>query len=540
MRIDDDGGWLAPAPVPPGVHVVGGAGGTRATLEDLTRAATTLDRAADALESAAEHARELDRLVEQGAPWSPLTAMAAHGSLAPLLSPPRGLRARAVQARDTADSLRRAAELYASTEADVTGLLRAQGAAIAVGAGLGELGPLAWLPAAWLGISMTGQVAGVVLTARVLRHGPGPVGLLLRTLGDERLRADRGPLGVIAGAVGGPGLVPESFGWPHGSTVEALSPGAAAFLVGALPGRAPVTPEPVPQAAGVLGAGTLGLTRILGTPMTGVVVAPVVTAPPRAGVPGPVAPSAPRTAADVLTQVHRLYPDVGGGPAGAVGVQRLDHRDGRRSWVVTVPGTQTWSPVRGPNPADLSTNLDRVADHPDDMTEVVTRAMTMAGVEPGEPVLLAGHSQGGMVAMEVASAPGLREQFSVEMVLTAGSPVGGADLPDGVHALHLEHVQDAVPALEGVPNPDTPTRTTVHVDLAASSSVEDRLAGSNPLTAHGADVYARTAAALAGTGHPSLAGAETALAGVLGDGTATVTAGVYVGARCRGPEKTCP
>ena len=226
-----------------------------------------------------------------------------------------------------------------------------------------------------------------------------------------------------------------------------------------------------------------------------------------------------------------MYPKVGGGPGGAVGVQRLDHADGTRSWVVTIPGTQTWMPVAGPNPADLSTNLDLVADLTDDMTEVVTQAMSMADIAPDEPVLLAGHSQGGIVAMEVASAPELRDRYSVEMVITAGSPVGGSVLPEGVHGLHLEHVQDYVPALEAVPNPDAPNRTTVHRDLAHSASVENRIAGSTPGSAHGADVYARTAAELSGVNHPSLVDAEAALARVLGDGTANATAQTYVGVR---------
>ena len=42
------------------------------------------------------------------------------------------------------------------------------------------------------------------------------------------------------------------------------------------------------------------------------------------------------------------------------------------------------------------------------MTDAVLEAMGEAGVGPDEPVMLAGHSQGGMVAMSVAAAVGTR------------------------------------------------------------------------------------------------------------------------------------
>ncbi|HWS57111.1 MAG TPA: hypothetical protein VN257_01105, partial [Actinotalea sp.] len=108
------------------------------------------------------------------------------------------------------------------------------------------------------------------------------------------------------------------------------------------------------------------------------------------------------------------------------------------------------------------------------------------------------------------------------------------DLPPGVHALHLEHRQDLVPALEGVANPDTPQRTTVVRDLAASPAPQDRAVAGSVARAHGLDAYLRTAQALQGSGDPSLEGFDAAVRAVLGSAASTATSTVYQGVRVLG------
>jgi len=142
-------------------------------------------------------------------------------------------------------------------------------------------------------------------------------------------------------------------------------------------------------------------------------------------------------------------------------------RDPQTTEIVVAPGTADWG-LGGPNPQDLLTNFQAVAGMPTDMETAVVAAMQQAGVGPNDPVGLYGHSQGGIVVTRLAGDPGVNEHYNVTTLLTAGSPVGGIDLPDSVSALHLENGGDAVPSLDAAPNPSSPHRITVSVNTTGS------------------------------------------------------------------------
>ena len=95
-------------------------------------------------------------------------------------------------------------------------------------------------------------------------------------------------------------------------------------------------------------------------------------------------------------------------------------RAARRAWVVEIPGTQDWWPLPGPNPFDLTGDVASLAGRATAAGEVVATALAAAGARTGEPVLLAGHSLGGMVAAGLAADPSFRSRFTVTHVLTAG------------------------------------------------------------------------------------------------------------------------
>ena len=167
--------------------------------------------------------------------------------------------------------------------------------------------------------------------------------------------------------------------------------------------------------------------------------------------------------ADVIRYSDRVQAGRKDDSTGVISVLRTDHADGTTSWVVVVPGTADWG-LGGPNPQDLLTNFQAVAGMPSDMETAVVAAMQQAGVGPNDPVGLYGHSQGGIVVTRLAGDPGVNEHYNVTTLLTAGSPVGGIDLPDSVSALHLENGGDAVPSLDAAPNPSSPHRITVSVN----------------------------------------------------------------------------
>ncbi len=138
-----------------------------------------------------------------------------------------------------------------------------------------------------------------------------------------------------------------------------------------------------------------------------------------------------------------------------VGVVRISSRvteDGIRHWLVQFPSTKSWHPRAGVAPNDLTADLVIGAEREPTMTRAAIAAMSFAGIAPGEPVMLAGFSLGGMVAAQVATRAA-RHGFTVTHLVTAGAPLGRVVVPDGIRVLALEHVLDIVPRIEGRENP---------------------------------------------------------------------------------------
>lgn len=153
---------------------------------------------------------------------------------------------------------------------------------------------------------------------------------------------------------------------------------------------------------------------------------------------------------------------------GTIRVDRMVAPDGTVAWQVYVPPTQG-HPIDdfgGPSPTDWASNLQTFNREDSAAIAGVVAAMRIAGVRSGEPVLMAGHSQGGLVAAEMASRPEIQAQFSIESVVTIGSPVARVDLDDSVVALHLEHSDDPVSGVDGTTNPIGPNQLTAVRDTS--------------------------------------------------------------------------
>lgn len=123
---------------------------------------------------------------------------------------------------------------------------------------------------------------------------------------------------------------------------------------------------------------------------------------------------------------------------------------GRYTWTVVIPGTNSWNPA-GHSPQDGLTNLQALQNKESAQKKAVEEAMRQAGIKPGDPVEIVGHSQGGMVAAQLATDP--NSKFNVVSVLTAGSPVtaienAAASTAEELNLLHLEDLRDLVPALD--------------------------------------------------------------------------------------------
>ncbi|MBR7743279.1 hypothetical protein KC207_08255 [Phycicoccus sp. BSK3Z-2] len=155
---------------------------------------------------------------------------------------------------------------------------------------------------------------------------------------------------------------------------------------------------------------------------------------------------------------------------GRVRVVELERPDGGSAWVVAVPGTQEWSPTAGGNPFDLTADVRAVTGDATVAAAGVTAALARAQRDAGrgaegrqDPVLLVGHSQGGIHAAALAADPAFRRRFRTTHVVTTGAPVGLFPVPPSVDVLSVEHADDPVPTLDLTPNPARDTWRTLRV-----------------------------------------------------------------------------
>lgn len=480
-----------------GIATTGGAGGLAADLDAMTGAAVVLATVSGDLSELA--ARLTAAMAEPdllaAAALDPAGAARVSQDVLTVLGGPAGLPAVAVRLGALATSVHAAARLYACTEraqADLLRHLRDAGAhaagtavnvavsrfshvtlaatAVVAGGWVAYRGlPLVWNEAELVAVDVAlGRFEWGSLDDRYLRLGTHHVVLLHRDVQSA------------------PGAVK---GWlaEHPDVAQQGVGGLPAFLDG-LTG-----PLVVPA---VLEDGGLGLAWPPDdvTELAGLVTALSAVSPlfargrvevERVPAPRAPAPSGPAPGPGVQGALQRLVPS----PAapGRIRVERIE-RSGRVSWAVYVPPTQVWSFGSGPNPYDGSTNVRSIGGRETAAADAVTVALRSAGAEAGEPVMLAGYSQGGLTAAKLAADDTFRDDFTVTTVLTAGSPVGVFDIPPEVQVLSLEHEADLVPVLDGRPNPAGENWTTVRRDL------DD--VGPDPATAHQLESYLEAAEAV--------------------------------------------
>jgi predicted alpha/beta hydrolase family esterase len=324
------------------------------------------------------------------------------------------------------------------------------------------------------GDSGAGDVARALAAAEGAVLGANPFALLGLGAGGLLAASVAMRSGMLTGTGGGPSDAEAlAIGLTGSGGVEVTLTALAAALRGALPGAALPSPDPV-------GDLTLLLALVAASRNRPAALVPIVD-PPQLAPPGDLA--------GLVGVVAASYDDgtptgVDGTPPATVTVQRLEHPDGTVSWVVAIPGMRSGA-LGGDVPTDNQTNLELAAGLPDDMTTQVIEAMQAAGIGADEPVVLAGHSQGGMTAMAVAAATA--GMYTIAGVVTAGSPNVPSATPAGVPVVRIEHDEDAVPQLDGEPTTVGPDVTVVGRSLGDDGPVSFS-------SAHQVSTYQETAA----------------------------------------------
>ncbi len=177
---------------------------------------------------------------------------------------------------------------------------------------------------------------------------------------------------------------------------------------------------------------------------------------------GPGAATPPRSLTDVMAALARRN-EAG---SGAIDVRVITRADGTRSAIVDIPGTKTFNPAKLADITGPATNVRALVGVSTAYEQGVLQALHRAGVRPADDVMLVGHSEGGMVAVQAAAACAASGRFRVTHVVTAGSPIGVTvgRLPAAVRVLAIENHNDVVPHLDGRTNPDRTNVTTVTIN----------------------------------------------------------------------------
>jgi pimeloyl-ACP methyl ester carboxylesterase len=430
------------------ISVVGGTGGTDVEYDDLAAAARVLQSAAADLTETAWSVRGVlsDASLLASALLDPGGAARVEAAVMAAIAGPHGLLRAATALETRSLSLRAAVARYVAADHLGTAVREARQWAEGAAAALAlPLIPLVALTP--IGFGLAGNVSGADVSTFLAEH-PGvaedAAGATPAFL-DTVLLVEMGALGPIAQTAATS---------RSGNLLPVATIDDAARLLGSFyPPGAPV----------VTGRGT------------------DVSAPP-----------APRGVADLLTALEHRDRLCHGDTQGEIDVRRLTRAgpDGKllTSWVVDLPGTKAWQPDPRDREHlnDMATNLATMAGSASSRVDGVTQALRLAGVRPGEPVMLVGHSQGGLVALRAAEQYARDGSFSVTHVVTSGSPVARMPVPASVSVLALENRYDVVPQLDGRPSPPEANRVTVvfdaqHHDVGLNHAMATAYAPAGPL-----------------------------------------------------------
>ena len=164
--------------------------------------------------------------------------------------------------------------------------------------------------------------------------------------------------------------------------------------------------------------------------------------------------------------------------AGNIVIERYGTR-----FVAYLPGTQTWSPIALGNPIDFTSNLQAMKGPGLAASERgVQLALAAAGATAGSQVLLVGHSQGGIIAANLA----LNDK-RVKGLVTFGAPISQLAEKLTVPTVAIQHKNDIVPKLGLKANPLAINMVTVERVLPISTSI------AAVLEAHEIENYTKTA-----------------------------------------------
>ncbi len=155
-----------------------------------------------------------------------------------------------------------------------------------------------------------------------------------------------------------------------------------------------------------------------------------------------------RPTTDMASLTNNTMDAYGATDDGSIRVEQVVGEDGVTRYIVSVPGTEGeirsldgWS--HNANGHNWSANFWGMAQGNQATNSQAVIQAIQNSVPPGSEVLLTGHSQGGLIAANVAADPGIQSQYDVAGVVGYGAPMDCADIPafgpNSVPVLDIQH-----------------------------------------------------------------------------------------------------
>lgn len=207
-------------------------------------------------------------------------------------------------------------------------------------------------------------------------------------------------------------------------------------------------------------------------------------------------------------------------------ISKVTSRTGKArktSWVVSLPPTSVYIGDR--NPFDLLSDVQAMGMGTNDIVDGLKSALKIVGAKKSEPVLLVGHSLGGITAAAAVGQADYRKDHPKTSIITLGSPITTLPVPASINALSLEHRQDTLVALGGGANAHTANHVTVTRDLALSEDRKEREAAEEDwgIAAHSRNFYRTTLEMVDKLNDPSVRAFKHAIGEILVPGAAVAT-----------------
>lgn len=124
-------------------------------------------------------------------------------------------------------------------------------------------------------------------------------------------------------------------------------------------------------------------------------------------------------------------------------IRTLEKSDGTRSHIVYIPGTQDWI-GNSDNAFDGVDNVSAYVGGETTGMKAALEVLRQQGVTEDEPILLVGHSQGGLIAAGMAADSTIRSKYNISGVLSYGVYVEHFDVPDDIPVTQVRNSWDPV------------------------------------------------------------------------------------------------